>query len=69
MSIPGTDSTAWNNPRKTLDLAFHVLLAALDDEVQGVAAGDDVLRRVTRRAQHTHGVVMRQHDIANRLGR
>jgi hypothetical protein len=39
---PGTDSTA-RNSREALDLAFHVGFAALDDEVVGVAAGDDVL--------------------------
>ena len=54
-------------PRKALDLAFHVGLAALRNEIVGVAAGDDVLGLVARRAQHAHGVIVRQHDVLDRL--
>ena len=53
--------------REAFDLAFHVLRAALDDEVVSVAAGDDVLRSVARSAEDADGVVVREHDVADRL--
>ena len=64
---PGTDSTARKQPREALDFAFHVLFAALDDEVVGVAAGDDVLGLVPGGAQNAHRVVVRQRHVADRL--
>ncbi len=64
---PGHRFDRLEQARKTLDLAFHVGFAALDDQIVGVAAGDDVLRPVTRRAEHAHRVIVRQHDIADRL--
>jgi hypothetical protein len=54
-------------PWKALDLALHVRLAALDDEFVGVAAGNDVLRLVPRRAEHAHRVIVREGDVLDRL--
>src|SRR3546814_8289300 len=45
------------------DFAGLVLFAALDDQVVGVAAGDDFLRVVGRRAQHADSVIMRQQNV------
>ena len=64
---PGTDSTALEQARKALDLALHVLLAALDDQLVGITAGDDMLRLVARRAEHAHRVIVRQRHIADRF--
>ena len=55
--------------RKALDLALHVLLAALDDQLAGIAAGNDVLRLIARGAEHTHRVIVRQRHVADRLVR
>ncbi len=54
-------------PRKAADLAGLVLLAALDDQVARVLAGDDMLGAVGRGAEHAHRVVVGQHDVADRL--
>ena len=56
-------------PRKPLDLAFHVGLAALDDQVIGIAAGDDVFGLVPGCAENPHRVVVREHDVFDRLAR
>ena len=53
--------------RETADLAGLVGLAALDDQVVGVAAGDDVLGLVARCTQHAHRVVVAEHDVLDRL--
>ena len=49
----GTDLDGAEQAREALDLALHVLLAALDDQVVGVLAGDDLLRRRRRDAPST----------------
>ena len=53
--------------REAADLAGLVLLAALDDEVVGVAAGDHLLRRIGGGAQHPDRVVMAEHHVLDRL--
>ncbi len=53
--------------REAADLAGLVLLAALDDQVVGVLAGDDLLRLVSRGAEHAHRVVVRQQHVLDRL--
>ena len=37
------------------------------DEIVRVAACDDVLRVISRRAKHPHGMVMRQHHVLHGL--
>ena len=63
----GTLSTLRNRRGKRADLARLVGLAALDDQVVGVAAGDDVLGLVARCTQHAHRVVVAEHDVLDRL--
>src|SRR5690606_35303780 len=41
--------------------------AALDDQVVGVAAGDDFLGAVGRSTQHAHGMIVRQQDVLDGL--
>jgi len=53
--------------REASDLAGLVLLAALDDEVVGVLAGQDLLRLVGAGAQHAHGVVVGEHHVLDGL--
>jgi hypothetical protein len=66
--IPGgTLSTFCEQAREAADLARLVGLATLDDQVVGVLAGDDLLRLVGARAEHAHRVVVRQHDVPDRL--
>jgi hypothetical protein len=55
--------------REAADLAGLVLLAALDDQVVGVAAGDDVLGLVARGPEHAHRVVVAHHHVLDRLVR
>ena len=62
---PGIVSAAWNR-RESAALGLEVLLAALDDHVVRRLA-DDVLRAVGGRPEHAHRVVVRQHDVLDRL--
>jgi hypothetical protein len=64
---PGHRLDRAEEARKALDLALHVLLAALEDELVGRAAGDDVLRAIRGSTEHADRVVVRQHDVADRL--
>ncbi len=52
--------------RKAADLARLILLAAFDDQVVGVLAGDNLLRLIGARAEHAHGVIVREHDVLDR---
>jgi hypothetical protein len=52
--------------REALDLALHVLRAALDDQIVRIRAGDDFLRRVARGAEHAHRVIVRQQHVPDR---
>src|SRR5690606_33960548 len=54
-------------PRKTGDFAGFVLFAALDDQVVGVAAGDDFLGVVSRSTQHAHSVIVGKQDVFDGL--
>ncbi len=53
--------------REAADLAGLVLLAALDDQVVGVLAGEDLLRLVGAGAEHPHRVVVREQHVLDRL--
>src|SRR5438552_3147714 len=65
----GNGMRAAEEPREAADLAPHVLRAALADELEGGIARNDVLGAIGRGAEHADGVVVREHDIADRLGR
>lgn len=54
-------------PREAAKLAFPVLLASFHDQLMGTLAGDDVFRPIGRRTQHTHRVVMGEHDVPDGL--
>ncbi len=61
--LPGAEQA-----REALDLGIHVLLAALDDHAARDVAGDDVdPLLVAGDAQHPHGVVVGEEDVADRL--
>src|ERR671923_925210 len=53
--------------RKAAVLRFPVLRPALLDPAARIGVRDDVPRLVCRRAQHAHGVVMREHEVLDRL--
>ena len=60
---------AAEQPREAADLAVHVLLAALDDELLRDVGGDDLGPFIGRGAEHAHRVVVREHDMLHRLVR
>ena len=64
---PGDRLRAAKQAREAADLARHVLLAALADEAERAPAGDDLLGLVGGGAQHAHRVIVRQHDVLDRL--
>jgi 2-oxoacid:acceptor oxidoreductase alpha subunit len=64
---PGHALDGAKEPRKALDLALHVLRATLDDQIVRVLARDDLARRIAGCAEHAHRVVVRQHDVRDRL--
>ncbi len=63
---PGTESTAWNKRGKR-PISIEIRLAALHDQIVGVAARDDLLGAVGRSAQHAHRMIVRQQDVPDRL--
>ena len=54
-------------PRHPAVLALPVLLAALGDEVLGLLGADDDLGVEGARAEHADGVVVAEHQVADRL--
>src|SRR6516162_1181697 len=65
-SEPGDALLASEQPRKTPDLAVHILLAALNNEVARHIGGNDLGIRIRRSAKHTHRVIMAQHHVMHR---
>jgi hypothetical protein len=53
--------------REAAIFGIPILLAALLDQPIGFLRGDDALRLVGGGAEHAHRVIMRQHDIFDRL--
>ncbi len=63
----GNALLAAEQARKPADLAVHILLAALDDQPARDVGGDDLGARIAGCAQHAHRVIMREHDMLDRL--
>ena len=64
---PGDGLDRLEQAREALNLGLVVLCAALDDHLARRLAADDVLRLVGGGAQHAHGMIVRQHDVLDRL--
>ena len=64
---PGMLCASWNRRGKAAVFGIPVLLAALLDQPVSLLRGDHGLRLVGGRAKHPHRVIMRQHDIFDRL--
>ena len=64
---PGTESTPSEQARKASELRIEILLAAFHDQIVRIAARDDVLCAVCRRAQHAHRMIVTEHDVLDRF--
>ena len=64
---PGTESACSARRGMRRELRRPVLLAALGDQLAGLLVRDDHVGVERAGAQHAHGVVVREHEVAHRL--